>query len=177
MTETKYQSMKTNFPLFLILIVIFAFSSCEKAPPTDLTKTPFIPKPVSVTATGESFKLSANTTISVEKGLEQKGQYLADQINQISGITIPVKTVEKAPKKGIFLSPTGKTETGDEGYILNIGKKLIEIDANKQAGILNGIQPLLQILPVKSPESSKSTIATGEITDNPEYKHRLMIYW
>ncbi len=163
--------VKSIFPVTIILILALMIS-CTTQQPTDLTKTPFIPKPVSVTATGKAFTISEKTSISVVKELEKTGYYLAAQINKISGSSLSVNVVEQAPKKGIFLTLEGKTELGDEGYELNIGKKLIVIDANTSAGIFNGIQTLLQTLPVKAPEGEKLTVATGEITDYPEYGFR-----
>ena len=54
--------MKNNrFNAFISAVFLLALISCNQVK-TDLSQTPFIPKPVSVTATGQAFKLE-NTKI------------------------------------------------------------------------------------------------------------------
>mgnify|MGYP000860169787 FL=1 len=165
--------MKNNrFIAFISAVFLLALISCNQVK-TDLTQAPFIPKPVSVTATGQAFKLENATVIYVQESLEQTGNYLAQSLGKITGATFEVKTSAEVPEDGIYLSlSAGKPELGDEGYELVIGKKLIEIKANQPAGCFNGIQTLLQTLPVKAADEKVPVIATGTVSDYPEFGFR-----
>ncbi len=164
--------MTNRLKLAVILISTMMLQiACSKQAPTDLTKTSFIPKPVSVTATGKAFIIDKSTTIVVAEGLEQTGQYLANEIEKISGLKPAMKTSETTPRKGIYLALNDNDpELGSEGYNLSIGSKLLSISANKTAGCFNGIQTLLQTIPVKT--TMPLIIASGQIRDYPVYAYR-----
>jgi hexosaminidase len=174
-TETKnIKTMKTKsfFKIILFMAILFQFS-CTTETPTDLTQTAFIPKPVSVTATGGAFKISGETVIYVEDGLQQTGQYLADAIESITGFTPKIAASTEPATNGIYMSLSATDpELGTEGYELKIEKKQLNISASTSAGVFNGIQTLLQTMPVKSAAREKLSIPTGEIRDFPEYAYR-----
>ncbi len=157
---------------FLILLQI----SCTTEAPTDLSKTAFIPKPVSVISTGESIEITGSTVIHYQQDisdLEQTAQYLANEITRISGLMPDVKDAGNIPVHGIYLSVASQdNELGNEGYQINIGKKLITIEARTVAGCFNAVQTLLQTMPVKIKIDEKLNIATGTIRDFPEYSYR-----
>ncbi len=161
--------------LFGIVALLF-LAACTPKTPTDLTQTSFIPQPASVTATGDAYKVSASTVIYFQagvEGLEHTAVYLAGQLIEISGLTISVQAAEKVPSRGIYLEITGNdVELGNEGYELNIGKKLVTIKAGSEAGCFYGAQTLLQTLPVKAADGEALTIATGTARDYPEYAYR-----
>ena len=162
-----------NSLYYCIFLAIMMFNSCTTKTPTDLTKTPLIPKPVSIMATGDAFLLNAKTVIYCQEGTEKQGQFLAAELKKVSGLNPEVKNVVTAPDKGIFFSVSAsKPELGEEGYELVIGKKIIEIISNKPAGCFNAIQTLLQTLPVKSAEGEVLSVPTGSITDYPEFGYR-----
>jgi len=144
--------------------------------PTDLSKTSFIPKPVSVVASGKSIEINSSTVIYFQEGvteLQQTAQYLANEINQISGFTPEIKPTAENPENGIYLSAKSiDNELGDEGYQLEIDKNLITISAKSAAGCFNGIQTLLQTMPIKLNTGEKLKIATGTVRDFPEFAYR-----
>lgn len=163
---------KKAIRLSLAALTMLIMASCQSTEKTDLTQTPFIPKPVSVTATGKAFKLENTTVIYVHEGLEKSGKYLSESLGKIGGAVYEVKTSAEVPAGGIYLSLSlGKPEFGNEGYELVIGRKLVEIKANQPAGVFNGIQTLLQTLPVKS-AGEPLLIATGTVTDKPQFAYR-----
>ncbi|MCF6333435.1 MAG: beta-N-acetylhexosaminidase [Draconibacterium sp.] len=165
--------MKTKLNLVVLFTLLLFQISCTTKTPTDLTKTSFIPKPVSVTATGNTFEIKGSTIIYVQDKLKQTGGYLAAELNKITGLTLEVKTTDKAPAKGVYLDLSeGNNDFGDEGYKLTIDKRLITISANNPAGCFNAIQTLLQTLPVKADAGEPLKIATGVIRDYPEYAFR-----
>ena len=161
--------------LMLAFMILFQVS-CTKKVPTDLTKASFIPKPVSVIATDESIEITGSTVIYFQEGaegLQQTAQYLANEIMRISGFTPEVKPATEIPGTGIYLSVASQdNELGNEGYELKIDKKQITISAKSAAGCFNGIQTLLQALPVKVVPNETMQIATGTIRDFPEYAYR-----
>ena len=160
----------------IIAVVVLLQVSCTTKVPTDLTKTSFIPKPVSVIATGESIEINNSTVIYFQEGIEglqQTSQFLANEITRISGIIPELKSSAKLPGSGIYLSLLNEDrELGYEGYEIKIDKKQITIAANNPAGCFNGIQTLLQTLPVKVGPNEPLQVATGTIRDFPEFAYR-----
>jgi len=161
--------------LIIALIVLFQVSCTIKAP-TDLTKTSFIPRPVSVIATGKAFELNPSTIVYFQEGVEglqKTAQFLANEIMQISGFIPEVKPVAEIPGSGIYLSAAANvSDLGNEGYEMKIDKKQLTIYANSPAGCFYGIQSLLQTLPVKVNPKETIQIATGTIRDFPEFAYR-----
>ena len=155
--------------------VLFQFSCATKVK-TDLTKTAFIPKPVSVVGTGNTFELTRSITVYYQaevEGLQHTAQNLALELNRIGGINPVVMSTTEMPATGIYLS-VGDTidELSDEGYIINIDEKIIKISANSVAGCFYGIQTLLQTIPGNYTTVSPLEIATGIIRDFPEFGYR-----
>jgi hexosaminidase len=178
---------KQNFALtaFVFAMLSVQLTSTAKTP-SDLSKTDLIPKPVSVTATGGYFELKSHTTIYIRgesKELKQIGQALADKLKLSTGFDIEVISKLKTPGSGnICLTLTENAsgpKTGDEGYVLDITKKLIMLSANNPAGLFRGIQTIRQLLPPKIELTSKQSgpwkIPTGTITDYPSYSYRGMM--
>jgi len=165
--------MRINTILLLAMSITLALLSCTPKTPTDLAKTGFIPKPVSVTSTGEAFILKSSTGIFVQEGQQQTGQYLADELNKITGLSLTVETATETPSNGIYLFVSGEAgELGMEGYELTISKKQITVSAGNPAGCFYGVQTLLQTLPVKVNPGEPVEIATGSVSDFPEYTFR-----
>lgn len=162
----------------LLLAVMFSHMACKKS---DLSKQNLIPKPVSIAPSGGSFELSDKTDIYVQgesAELKQIGQYLADKLNPSTGLGIEVKTTNEAPAKGnIYLSLSGSdSQLGSEGYQLTITDKMVNLVANKPAGLFHGVQSIRQLFPSKIEMSSKQKgpweLATGTIRDYPSYGYR-----
>ena len=165
-----------TIPVLFIAAMIVIPISCKPKTPTDLTMESIIPKPVSVTAAGESFTLKEKSAIFVEGGSEdilKIGQYLADTLNPVTGLSTAVKTADAEPGSGnIYLTLSGAAESlGEEGYELTVTKQLVKLTANKPAGLFRGIQTIRQIVTndtiSKKPGIFK--ISTGTITDYPDY--------
>jgi len=163
----------------LLLIVMMQFA-CTPKVPSDLTKESIIPKPVSVTATGDYFSINPKTVIYVQgesPELKNIGQFLADKLNPATGFAIGVNTATAEPKGGIYLTLNGaEIIAGDESYELTISKKLLKLSANSPAGLFMGVQTIRQLLPAGIELASKQEgpwqIATGTITDSPVYSYR-----
>src|SRR6478609_6562316 len=114
---------KNGLSSLLLCAVFVVITSCKpSAPPTDLAKETIIPKPVSVTATGERFSLTDASNIYVEnEALIPVGQYLADKLNPSTGFDIKVSVTAEPPSGNIYLTTSGADAAlGDEGYELLI---------------------------------------------------------
>ncbi|NOY37427.1 MAG: family 20 glycosylhydrolase [Chlorobi bacterium] len=164
--------------LLLLLTLVFPFQSCTKTGPTDLTQSCIIPKPLSVSADGEAFRLTKRTNIVAPDGdtaLVRVGEYLAGLLKPATGYPFPV---EKAVHKGsiVLVVSENDAEYGTEGYELDITRKQVTITAGTPAGVFHGIQTLRQILPPEIEESSVQPgpwiLPTGIVTDKPEYGYR-----
>jgi hexosaminidase len=174
---------KRNIPITTVMVSVLMviFITCATKTPSDLTKENIIPKPVSVTSTGEYFTVKAGSNIFIrgESGeMKKAGQFLADLLNASTGFGIEVKSTTEEPGPGnIFLTVSGAdAKLGNEGYELIISKNLIKLAANGPAGLFHGIQTIRQILPANIELATKQQgpwrIATGTIIDYPDYPYR-----
>ncbi|HPB13698.1 MAG TPA: beta-N-acetylhexosaminidase [Bacteroidales bacterium] len=177
-----------KFIVLAIAAAMIVTASCNPRESTDLattgmilTKTSIIPKPVSVTATGEAFSLNSKTAIFVDAGSDEilrTGQYLADKLNATTGLAISVNEAQAEPGKGsIFLTLSGADQSlGEEGYTLDITRQKVKLTAVNPAGLFRGIQTIRQIA-LKDTLSAKGLfmIPTGTISDKPEYSYRSMM--
>ncbi|NQU87159.1 MAG: beta-N-acetylhexosaminidase [Mariniphaga sp.] len=153
----------------MLFTAIILFTACTEETPTDLTKTNFIPLPVSVEASGGEFEITGKTVIYTQEQLESTAQFLAEKLGKITGYAPKVEISGTAPRKGIYLADSG---ADDESYELNIGKKLVSLSGS-QAGCFFGVQTLLQAVNVSTEEDEQEfEIATGLIKDSPYYAYR-----
>jgi len=154
--------------------------ACTQEPPSNLSQESIIPKPVSVTSTGDYFTLKPGTDIFVQGGsgdLLKIGQYLSDRLKPSTGYKFEVKTVEKAPRRGIYLTlSVSAQDTRGEGYMLSVTRKLMKLSAATPEGLFRGIQTIRQILPAAIEIGKKQEgpwkIATGTVNDYPVYSYR-----
>jgi hexosaminidase len=170
----------------LLITMLFIHVSSSAKTPSDLSKSDLIPKPVAIVSTGGYFSLKTGTEIYVngDSGeLTKIAKYLADKLRLSTGFGIGVKTASKAPGTGnIFLTLTednSRLNLGEEGYELNITKKLVSLTANTPEGLFRGVQSIRQLLPAKIEMTTKQPgpweIATGNIIDFPTYSYRGMM--
>jgi hexosaminidase len=178
MTNRNQNSLVAAITVLLMLAIQV---SCTAKTPTDLSKEGIIPKPVSVTATGDAFVLKAKTGIYIQGESEELlkiGHYLAERLKPATGFEFQVKTTAKPPRSGniYLIIPATDAKLGDEGYELTITKKGIKLAANKPAGLFLGIQTIRQLLPTNIELTTKQAgpweIATGTIVDYPVYSYR-----
>jgi hexosaminidase len=140
-----------------------------------------IPAPVSVTATGGVFALTADTGIYVEPGTADMlsiGRYLADVLRPSTGYAIEVSTATGPPAQGHFYLTTvdGDPTLGEEGYELRVTADSVTLVAYEPAGLFRGIQTIRQLLPpsVERPSVQPGPwqIPSGMIRDYPRFPWR-----
>lgn len=175
--------MKTSFLLLLLTGLLIAQTACtaiEQPTALDLAAVPLIPQPVSVTATGSSFRLTPETVIYTDGASDELlkiGQHLTDYLRLATGFQLPVETTDASPEAGhIYLTLANDTKLGEEGYYLTVSEEQIRLSAPQTAGLFWGLQTLRQLLPAAIEGSTSQAgsweIATGTIRDVPTYAYR-----
>jgi hexosaminidase len=140
-----------------------------------------IPKPVSVTLTGQTFALSAGTSILVEPATPELvaiGEALAATLNRATGFAMQVLPGTGAPPaEALYLTTVGGDPAlGDEGYELSVAQDSVVLTAYRPAGLFRGIQTLRQLLPPTIESAAVQPgpwqMPTGTIRDYPRFAWR-----
>lgn len=159
--------------------LIFMLVSCKARVQSDLANAPVIPKPVTVTSTGDWFILKPKTLISYQGGNEEVhavARYLGERLKPATGFDLQLVPSQEEVKADIYLTLTGTQETGEEGYELDITRDLLRLSASTAAGLFRGVQTVMQLLPPQVEQKTKAEgpwqIATGKISDRPDYGYR-----
>jgi hexosaminidase len=176
--DNKYSIFKMNIEvphsmkLIFSLVVFITTTGCKSDPPTDLSKDVIIPKPVSVKATGETFRLNDEAIIYVgNPELQSAGEYIAASLKESNDLSLPVKAATQNPEEGaIHLALTDDQDLGEEGYVLEITEEFVKLSGPTPAGVFRGLQTLRQL--ILANESAKLTLSTGTIRDYPAYTFR-----
>ena len=135
-----------------------------------------IPKPVKMKKKMGFFILNKDTILSYDKELESIAGYFREFIIQSTGFTLNGSSQTEVINS-IKLIIDSSINLDDEGYLLNVSEKSIEIKAKAIMGIFYGIQTLRQLLPSEVEEKSIQTgikweITCIEIEDYPRFKWR-----
>ncbi len=162
--------MKNRF--YKISIGIGLLSCCYITATAQLANT-ITPKPVMVEPQkGVGFTLNTGTLIIHQTLFKEQAIYLAEEIARQTTIqtNVEVKAFTTAPS--IALMQDEQQNKFPEMYQLTVTENRIEIKAASVRGIVNGIQSLLQLLPLKP--SSNVYIDPVRITDYPRFTYRGM---
>ncbi|MEM9545488.1 MAG: beta-N-acetylhexosaminidase [Bacteroidota bacterium] len=169
------KSYLTILYLFSLSILFFACSS-ESNPPMDLAAQNIIPQPLSVEATGSSFEINQETSIFSIGNMQCVNDFVS-KLTESTGLTL-----ESAPQSfetknnTILFALNANLDLGEEGYKLDITEEHIHLSAKTEHGIFNGIQTLRQLLPAALEKGTQQElplyVATGTITDQPEFGYR-----
>jgi len=151
---------------------IFLFLSLVVKAQSDVR---IIPQPVRLIQQEGSFLI--NEKVQVQASLANKElasvvQFFTHAIRQVSGISLPVKSV--ASGKVILFSITKNEEIGDEGYSITVTPSSIDIKANKPHGLFYAVQSILQTLPVVR-TNQVLQVPCMEVVDYPRFKWRGMM--
>ncbi|MEP6628542.1 MAG: beta-N-acetylhexosaminidase, partial [Ginsengibacter sp.] len=132
-----------------------------------------IPQPVSMSLQQGQFMIDNNTSInfnSKQKDLASASKFLNSFIKTISGNELPVNAKKN---KSIVFEIKKTDKIGDEGYLLNVSPTRVSITANTKAGIVYGLQSLMQVLP-QIRTNAALIVPCLNITDYPRFKYRGM---
>ena len=181
----KFTSKKSLFILVASVFFICCSKQKEKRiikfPETNLSTENLIPKPLKITPTRTGFPLDEYTIIHTSKntkGYDVIGQFLADKIQNKTGLTIPVDTNKVSDIQTVinikqFDNPDLKNI---EAYELDITQDTITLTSNTATGAFRGIQTLRQLIPEISNDTLTDNkvwvIPSGKITDAPQFEYR-----
>ncbi len=134
-----------------------------------------LPLPVkTIMSKGPGFELTPSARILFDKSFMQQAVYFADQVEQQCGIrlqTMPL-TDTKSIGKDITLVFDSIMVIQDEMYLLDINDNSVKLKAKTIRGIINGMQTLLQLLPLE--KTTNTVIPALQITDYPRFTYRGM---
>ncbi|WP_438946920.1 glycoside hydrolase family 20 protein [Sediminibacterium sp.] len=167
---------------YLFLVFFLPLSLLAQTPQIDI-----IPVPVHLQQKEGRFTIQSQTPIqflAASKELSLAAQFLQKAIHAIAGYALPIQP--QYEKKGAAFSSNGKlknqrivlritkdTSIGVEGYHLTVTENQLIIEANTKAGIIFGIQSLLQTLPAIQ-TNAKLEVPCMQVTDYPRFAWRGM---
>jgi hexosaminidase len=144
--------MRTTFGA--LLIVSFAAASAAEIN--------VIPRPVAVTPAKGAFRIRSRTTLAVPPEAAAAGRLLS------SRLALKTSSPDKAGKNAILIAidPSIKVPS-EEGYVLDITPRRVEIRGKGPAGAFYGVQSLLQLL---APDGA--SLPCLRIEDSPRFSWR-----
>lgn len=161
----------------LALLVIALYTFCFSQAQNDTIA--IIPQPVKLQSNAGYFKLPSSITIQADDAAPLKTSLaiLTQHVTRPTGYTAHTGAAKGNATISLVLNKTADNTLGDEGYHLTVNTKQVTITANRPAGILYGVQTLLQLLP---PEiESKTTVKNiqwkipcVDVTDYPRFGWR-----
>jgi hexosaminidase len=133
-----------------------------------------IPKPVELKMGKGNFVIDKNTVIAFDTFSEHLMKYLKKYIKTYYGLDLSTTMHNREGNKAIYLIYGGK-EQGNGYYELKSDAKNITLGGNGD-GLFNGIQTLIQLLPIQNPKSKIQNLQIPqlEITDYPRFQYRGM---
>lgn len=151
--------------LSILLIACTLLIACKEAPIVDYK---IIPLPNSIIYTNGLATLTKNVKVYSTEGVTQEAELLTEYLNSDFGIT--VETAESKKQADILLELNNQyyPEKAD-GYKLDVNKKNIVLTSNSQAGLLNAIQSLRQMV---IENNGKFAVQQGTIEDYPAFPWR-----
>ena len=124
-----------------------------------------IPQPLSVMKSEGCFTINGGTSLVFDKKLDKAASYLLDYL--------PMK-IQRGKKSNSIRLVLDKKMAKEE-YSLKVHSKGIEIRGGEYAGVFNGIQSLLQLLPSEIYAKNGNLpieVPLVEIKDAPQYSYR-----
>ncbi|MFF2389448.1 family 20 glycosylhydrolase [Agromyces sp. NPDC058104] len=138
---------------------------------------PLVPAPVSLERGDGALILTDEVEIEASGDALAAAEYLADVMRPSTGFALPV--VAEADGQAIEISVAGGNAPAGheaEGYTLEVDAAGIELAADTEAGALNGVQTLRQLLPAWIESAQRTDVEWAvpfvSISDYPRFEHR-----
>ncbi|GAB4021782.1 glycoside hydrolase family 20 protein [Spirosoma koreense] len=131
-----------------------------------------IPQPAQLEPRTGDFVLSRTTTVMVpfvQPDLKMMVESFTNQINQGSGLAIPVKNLDKLTLPGNLIQFLSLRDTtlGNEGYRIDITDRLVTVEAGHPKGFFYAIQTLYQLLPPSVLGVGQGAKGIGVLAEHP----------
>ncbi len=135
-----------------------------------------VPYPNEVTMGNGNFELSSATKIIYKQGASKLASYLKDQIKTLTGFSLKIVASNSirplVNKNSIQLSLNGNASSKGN-YTLQISRSTINLEAKETELLFNGIQTVLQLIPVSNP-GSPLFLPQLSIKDGAKFSYRGM---
>lgn len=135
------------------------------------------PMPLELKQSEGTFELTKSVVFAVnDPSLEKVAELFISKIKSSTGYDLRLK--DAAPESGyISLNIDKDAQVNDEGYLLNVTSKGVDIKAKTAHGVFNAMQTVMQLLPaeIESPNVIRYiawTIPNVDIKDEPRFTYR-----
>ena len=135
-----------------------------------------VPKPASLRATHEAFRLGPDTRIVAKSrsSAREVAHQLAQILRPATGYRLPV--VDHGSRHDVIALKLGHADTGREGYRLDVDRRGVELGAATAAGLFHGVQTLRQLLPARIESAQRErgpwVVPGVRIADQPRLRWR-----
>ena len=174
--------MKKLTPIILFMVTILMLS-CGGSEPTVLKPynegINITPLPLELTQREDTFKLGKSVVFVADNAdVEKVAAYFAAKIKASTGYNLSIEKTKPATDY-INLSIVADLPVNEEGYLLDVTEKGIDIQAKTPHGLFYGMQTVMQLLPaeIESPTLVKNIawkVPGVAIKDEPRFKYRGM---
>ncbi len=155
--------MKSKLSLFLIASILLI--ACKETPIVDYQ---IIPQPNSIIYSNGTIALTNNVKVFFTEDVTNEADLLKEYL--IADFGMNIQTVENEKDADILLKLDNQySSEKEDGYKMDVTKKNIAITSNSQAGVLNAVQSLRQII---TKEDGKFVVQQGTINDYPAFEWR-----
>jgi hexosaminidase len=159
--------MRSPFTIVALLVVNSIVTTAQSI--TTITPRPVMAKLLK----SNNAVIKNGSVISVDAAFKDQAVYLQQQIKAQCAITLNIQDNKNTKIKGtITLVTDASTITRPEMYKLEIKNQQIIIQAKTIRGFINGMQTLLQLLPLRP--SAIASLPACSITDYPRFTYRGM---
>ncbi len=161
---------KLNF--FLPFLIILLATGCHQK---ETLSTSIIPEPLLVELSSTNhFRLTPSTSVAIEDSSMLPAVSLLSEVSNID-FNIRQDQKESAHPAILFKYDSQLDSLTNEGYVIEIGKKTVDIKAAGPQGLFYAVQTIRQLLPADAATSnSELTLPTGQIIDRPRFEWRGM---
>ncbi|MDR3058614.1 MAG: family 20 glycosylhydrolase [Prevotella sp.] len=172
--------MKKLIPIFSFMVLLFMFS-CGGSEPT--VHKPYneginiTPLPLELIQKEDTFKLAKSIVfVANDAETEKVAAYFAAKIKGSTGYDLNIEKTKPAIDY-INLALAADVPVNEEGYLLDVTDKGIDIQAKTAHGLFYGMQTVMQLLPaeIESPVLVKNIawkMPAVTIKDEPRFKYR-----
>lgn len=140
-----------------------------------------IPQPVLMESSGSGFTLNSGTVIVAgTPDLASIGELLAATLTAQRRLKLSIASSEKPGTGSAVILSLDPSIAENEGYDLTVGRDRIRIAGKYPAGVLYGVQTLLQLIPTRLEDlggaggSGEYRIPGVHVADNPRFPWRGM---